>query len=700
MRKRKNQARQSKSSKPNKNCKPSKNGKSSKNRNSKNPSLLEGVFEQNKRGFGFIKPDLGDEGVFVSEFDQGGAIHGDRVQYEIMLDHDRSGRTRGVVRNVLEDEYKHIVGVFHYKKRNSYVTPLDRKCGSVIRVLKKYHKKAQDHQLVVVAVKRPGDLLWMDGRIVEVLGYVDEPGVRVRGMVIQSGIPYEFPKNVLNEAKKIATFVALEDKLDRRLIDGQVITIDGDDTKDVDDAISLVKDENGFYRLGVHIADVNHYVRENTSLDKEARERGTSVYLADRVIPMLPVELSNGICSLNEGVDRLTVSCIMVINPDGEVISNEIAETCLNVDKHMTYSKVTSILSGENVPDYDEYLPMLKNMEELCQILQKKREIRGSISFDIPESKAELDEDGWAVGIKLVKRGIASEIIEEFMIVCNETVASEFCAKELPFVYRVHEEPDLDKLRKLNDLAGSLGYRMKAKTRKIDSKDIQQLMVKIKGKLEEGLLTKTSLRSLKRARYLDKNLGHYGLAAEFYCHFTSPIRRYPDLQIHRVIKESLCGISKTRIEKLSESMPDVCRGCSLTERRAEGLERDVLRLKKCEYMQQFVGEEFVGVISSVTGWGLFVELFNTVEGLVRLHGLSDWFEYSEQHMAVLGMMTGKVYKLGNKVQVTVARVDLELCEIDLQLIDSEHDVVIKKKNKKKNRKRYEPDVAEFSFDDL
>jgi len=365
----------------------------------------------------------------------------------------------------------------------------------------------------------------------------------------------------------------------------------------------------------------------------------------------------------------------------------------------MTYSKVTAILSGEDVPEYNDYLPMLKNMEELCLILKKKREIRGSIAFDISESKAELDEDGWAIGIKLVERGIASEIIEEFMILCNETVAEEFSTKESPFIYRVHEEPDLDKLRKLNELAGSLGYRMKAKTRKIDSKDIQQLMVKVKGKPEEGLLTKSSLRSLKRARYLEKNLGHYGLAAEFYCHFTSPIRRYPDLQIHRIIKESLRGVTKARIEKLSEAMPDVSRVCSLTERRAESLERDVLRLKKCEYMKQYVGEEFVGVISSVTNWGIFVELFNTVEGLVRLNGLGDWFEYSEQHMAVLGMMTGKVYKLGNKVQVTVARVDLELCEIDLQLIDSEHDVVIKKKKKKK-RKKYEHDTGEFSFDDL
>jgi len=690
MRKQKNQARSNK----NKPSKPNRNSKKKK------PELLEGVFEQNKRGFGFIKPDIGEEGVFVSEFEQGGAIHGDRVQYELIYDHDRPNRPRAIIRNVLEDEYKHIVGVFHYKKRNSYVTPIDRKCGQVIRVLKKYHKKAQDLQLVVVAVKRPGDLQWMDGRIVEVLGFVDEPGVRVRGMVIQSGIPYEFPKGVLSEAKKIDLSVSPKDKLDRILIDGQVITIDGDDTKDVDDAISLVKDENGLYRLGVHIADVNHYVRENTPLDKEASRRGTSVYLADRVIPMLPVELSNGICSLNEGVDRLTVSCSMVINSDGEVISHEIAETCINVGKHMTYSKVTASLSDEDVPEYNEYLPMLKNMEELCLILQKKREIRGSIGFDIPESKAELDEDGWATGIELVERGIASEIIEEFMILCNETVAAEFCAKELPFVYRVHEEPDLDKLRKLNELASSLGYRMKAKTRKIDSKDIQQLMVDVKGKPEEGLLTKSSLRSLKRARYLEKNLGHYGLAAEFYCHFTSPIRRYPDLQIHRIIKESLHGVTKARIEKLSEAMPDVSRVCSLTERRAEGLERDVLRLKKCEYMKQYVGEEFVGVISSVTNWGLFIELFNTVEGLVRLHGLADWFEYSEQHMAVLGMMTGKVYKLGNKVQVVVARVDLELCEIDLQLIDSEHDVVIKKKKKKKKRKKYEHDTGEFSFDDL
>ena len=646
------------------------------------PEPLKGTFEQNLRGFGFIKPDIPGDGIFVSQYETGGAIHGDRVEYEMFNDYDDYlCRPKAIIRKVLEEGHKHIVGMFHYQKRNSYVVPLDKKYGCKIRVLKKYHNNAQDHQLVVAAVKRPGDLLWMDGRIVEVLGFPNDPGVRVLGMVKQSEVPYEFPKNVLKEAKQVQTSVTPAEAQTRRRIEGPVITIDGEDTKDVDDAISLRKDESGIYTLGVHIADVNAYVKENTELDKEALRRGTSIYLADRTIPMLPQELSNGICSLNEGVDRLALSCIMGISADGDLISHNITESVINVGKHMTYPDVNAVLGGLDVPGYTDYLPMLKLMEELCLILKRKREGRGAISFDLPESKAELDENGRALDIRMRERGIASEIIEEFMLICNETVAVTYNAKELPFVYRVHEPPELDKLSKLNEFAGSLGYRMKAKTRQIASKDIQQLMAAVCGKPEEGVITKMALRSLKRAQYSSSNQGHYGLAAEFYCHFTSPIRRYPDLQIHRIIKEDLRGLTAQRKEELSLGMPSVSRASSMTERRAEVLEREVLQLKKCEYMRQFIGDEFEGIISGVTSWGIFVELPNTVEGIVRIHDLSEPFEYNEQHMALLGMFSGRMYKLGNAVKIAVARVDLELRQIEFALRKSANDIRAGKKKK-------------------
>ncbi|MDR1559069.1 MAG: ribonuclease R [Clostridiales bacterium] len=630
-----------------------------------------GIFEQNQRGFGFIKPDNGGEGVYVSEYDINGAFHGDRVGY-VISHSDYDGRVRAEICKICEPEDKLIVGVFHRRKRNSYVKPLDSRLGSEIRILAKYQNKAIDLQLVVASVKRPADLYWMDGRIVEILGFMDEPGVRVLGMIRASGAPYEFPRSVLNEAKRIQTSVPPEDALARERVERQIITIDGEDTKDVDDAVSLTRYENGVYTLGVHIADVNHYVKENTELDREALRRGTSVYLADRVIPMLPPELSNGICSLNEGVDRLALSCIMEIGADGAVISHEMAETVINVGKHMTYPKADALLNGDDVPEYSEYAPLLKLMEELCLILKQKRELRGAISFDLEESKAELDENGMAIDIRLRERGVASEIIEEFMLICNETVAAEYSEKNLPFVYRVHEEPELDKLRKLNDFAGALGYRMKAKTRQVKSKDIQELINSVKGKPEEGVITKIALRSLKRAKYYYKNQGHYGLAAEFYCHFTSPIRRYPDLQIHRVIKEDLRGLTAKRAAEISAKMPNVCGMSSLMERRAETLERDVLQLKKCEYMQQYLGQEFEGIISGVTNWGIFVELPNTVEGLIRLHDLTEPFEYNAERMSLLGLRTGRLYTLGGVVKVAVARIDMEQRQIMFGLRRSEN----------------------------
>ena len=649
--------------------------------------LAEGTYEQNVRGFGFIKPDLPGDSVFVAAYDTSGAMHGDRVRYRLVDNYDdyrMLTRARAEITEILEDEFKNIAGIFHRQKRNSYVTPLDKHFPEKIRVLKKHQMKAEDGQLVIVQVKRPGDLYWMDGRIAEILGARDDVGANTAAIIKQSGVPVEFPAPVLNEARRMGPSVSVEEASARKRIDGLVITIDGEDAKDLDDAVTLARADSGNYILGVHIADVNHYVKENSELDKEALRRGTSVYLAGRVLPMLPAELSNGICSLNEGEERLTLSCIMEISPDGEVLSHEIAETVLTVSKRMEYPKATAVLKGGEVTGYGEYLPMLKQMEQLCGILKEKRNRRGAITFDLDEAKAELDESGMPVDIVIRERGIASDIIEEFMLACNETVARDYALRDLPFVFRIHENPEKDKLRKLKDFAASLGYKLNKQTKKIKSTDIQKLMSDVKGKPEEGVITKTALRSLKRARYYYKNQGHYGLAADYYCHFTSPIRRYPDLQIHRIIKESLRGLPQKRINELSARVREVSAISSVTEHRAEELERSVLQLMKCFYMKDKLGQEFSGVISGVTSWGVFVELYNTVEGLAPVREMAEYFEYNEARMCLTGERSGRVFALGGTVDVIVTRVDIEARQIDLSIkrepAEFKH---VKKKHKNK-----------------
>jgi len=625
----------------------------------------------------------------VSPWDTGGALHGDRVSYKILSGcDDYRGRGKAIVLEILENDDKNIAGVFHKKKRNSYVTPLDRHFPEKIRVLSKYQKKAEDAQLVVVQVKRPADMDGMDGRIIEVLGDSGDVKANTDALIWQSGVPTAFPGPVLDEARQTPPVVPAGDALGRKHVEGPVITIDGEDAKDIDDAVTLTYNGLGNYILGVHIADVNHYVGENSELDHEALRRGTSIYLADRVLPMLPRELSNGICSLNEGELRLTLSCIMEISADGAVLSHEVAETALTVDKRMEYPKVTALLKGEDIEGYGEYLPMLRDMERLCGILRDKRVRRGAVSFELEEAKAELDSEGRPVGIALRERGIASDIIEEFMLVCNETVARDYAGRKLPFVFRIHEDPDLNKIRKLKEFAASLGYHMGKKTKHISSGDIQKLMDSAKGKPEEDIINKTALRSLKRARYWDTNEGHYGLAAEYYCHFTSPIRRYPDLQIHRVIKEALRGMSERRAKELASKMRDVCKVSSFAERRAEELERGVLQLMKCVYMKDKVGWEFNGVISGVTGWGIFVELPDTVEGMIRTSDLGEYFEYNEERMALYGDRSGRVYKLGDPIAVIVARVDVEARQIDFAIKPDENAA---RKTKKKPRKYREYD---------
>ena len=515
------------------------------------------------------------------------------------------------------------------------------------------------HKVVVELTSYGGEHMKPEGKVVEIIGHVNDPGTDILSVVMDSGIPTEFPEKVLNQAVRVGKPVSEADCAGRKdLRDWLMVTIDGEDAKDLDDAVSL-KEEEGRYVLGVHIADVTNYVQENSALDREAFERGTSVYLADRVIPMLPHRLSNGICSLNAGEDRLALSCIMTFDPSGDMIDHEIAETVINVNRRMSYNGVAAILAGDTQDLEDEkIISMIQSMKKLSDILRERRGRRGSIDFDFPETKVILDEEGRPVDIKPYERNDATKIIEDFMLMANETVAEEYYWRELPFLYRTHEVPDEEKIRQLSTFINNFGYHIHVRN-EVRPKEIQKLLERVDGTPEEALISRLALRSMKQARYTTENTGHFGLAAKYYTHFTSPIRRYPDLQIHRIIKENLRGrLNEDRIAHYEEILPKVAAQCSDRERRAEEAEREVVRMKKAEYMYSHIGEEYDGVISGVTKWGVYVELPNTVEGLVHVADMrDDHYEFSEQTYELTGQHTGKSYKLGQPVRVCVTDAD-------------------------------------------
>jgi ribonuclease R len=508
-----------------------------------------------------------------------------------------------------------------------------------------------------------------EGKVVEILGHVNDPGVDILSLVRAYGLPEEFPPKVMNQVENVAKPVSEADMAGRMdLRDWQMVTIDGEDAKDLDDAVSLTMDGEN-YVLGVHIADVSNYVQEHSALDVEARERGTSVYLVDRVIPMLPHALSNGICSLNQGENRLALSCIMTINPKGQVIDHTIAETVICVDRRMSYTNVKKILADhdENViAEYETLVPMFEQMEKLAEILRSKRMKRGSIDFDFPETKVILDRAGNPIDIRPYDRNVATRLIEDFMLVANETVASDYFWREVPFVYRTHENPDNEKMQKLSTFINNFGYSLHIGADEVHPKELQKLLEKIDGTEEEPLISRLTLRSMKQAKYTVENTGHFGLAADCYCHFTSPIRRYPDLQIHRIIKESLRGrLNEKRMEHYEHLLPEVAKHASEMERRADEAERETVKLKKVQYMEKHLGECFEGVISGVTEWGFYVELPNTVEGLVRVTALTDdYYHYYEDTYELVGEATNRRYKLGQKVRVQVERCDRLLRTID------------------------------------
>lgn len=633
-----------------------------------------GTFSGTQRGFGFVIVEGEEDDIFIPENATKGALHNDKVLVSVR-EGQKGKRKEGEVLRILERSNSTVVGTFEQSKNYGFVIPDNTKFGKDIFIQKEHTKGAVNGHKVVVKLTNFGDKLKNpEGNIIEILGHINDPGVDIKSVIAAYNLPLEFPKEVLDQVE------TTEEEIDKAELVGRTdlrnlptVTIDGEDAKDLDDAITLSKEGN-IYHLGVHIADVSHYVRENTPLDKEALSRGTSVYLVDRVIPMLPHKLSNGICSLNAGSDRLALSCIMDIDDKGTVIGHEIAETVICVDRRMTYTSVKKILEEEDeaeIEKYEDFVPMFRLMEELAEILREKRSKRGSIDFDFPESKIVLDKDGRPIDIKPYDRNKATKIIEDFMLIANETVAEDYFWQEIPFVYRVHENPDSDRIKELGIFINNFGYSIRINQEDIHPKELQKLLRKIEGTSEEALISRLTLRSMKRAKYSSESDGHFGLAAKYYCHFTSPIRRYPDLQIHRIIKENLRGkLSDTRYNHYDKILPDVARQASITERRADDAERDVLKLKKVEYMSDHIGEEFEGVISGITNWGMYVELPNTVEGLVRVSDMEDdFYVYDEEKYSMTGEHTRKSYKLGQKVRVEVVDTDKWQKVIDFRLVE-------------------------------
>ncbi|MFQ7773754.1 MAG: ribonuclease R [Anaerotignum faecicola] len=647
----------------------------------KDLQMATGTFIGHARGFGFVTPDAGGEDIFIPASETMGAMQKDRVLYKMLHKAEKGKKADGVIVRILERGQQRIVGTFEAgSKGYGFVVADDKKIAKDIFISRENTKGAVTGHKVVVEITDYGeDRRNPEGKVIEILGHINDPGVDILSVIRRYELAVEFPEEVYAEIEHLGTEVAEADKKGREdLRDLLTITIDGADAKDLDDAVSLKRLGNGNFELGVHIADVSHYVRENTALDKEAYARGTSVYLVDRVIPMLPHKLSNGICSLNPHVDRLALSCLMEVNGRGEVVSHRILESVINSDYRMTYTAVREILEDGTpalLEQYAEILPMLEDMEELRQILGEKRRKRGSVNFDLPESKIILDENGKPIDIKPYEKSIATNMIEEFMLVCNETIAENSFWQEMPFMYRSHQEPDEDKLEKMEQFLRGFGYYLRKKDGEIHPRELQKVLQKAEDTDEERIITRMVLRSMMQARYTAENGGHFGLAAKYYCHFTSPIRRYPDLEIHRMIKKMLHGeLDEKASAYYRRKMPDWAKHCSKQERVAEDAERDTDALKKVEFMEDKVGQIYEGIISGVTNWGIYVELPNTIEGMVALSQMDDdYYEFDEKKMLVFGKRTKKSYRLGDKVVVSVAKVDRMMGTIDFVFEEENED---------------------------
>lgn len=632
-----------------------------------------GTFISHPRGFGFLEIPEEEEDIFIPEESVGTALHGDTVQIIVKKDGKDGKRCEGEVVKVLERGTREVVGTYQQCDGFGFVVTDNQRFLKDVFIPAGKSLTAEDGDKVLAEIKDHGNKRRSpEGKIIEILGKPGECGVDVLCVAKSYELPMEFPEKVAKQAERIKETLNEGDFYGREdLRDVVMVTIDGEDAKDLDDAVSLTKDEE-FYHLGVHIADVSNYVQYNSALDKEALKRGTSVYLADRVIPMLPKKLSNGICSLNAGEDRLALSCLMDIDKKGRVVSHRIVESVIHVKERMSYTDVKKILLQEDeelAKCYEELLPMFFQMKELSELLRNRRKKRGAIDFDFPESKLVLDERGKVIDIYPYEQNIATRLIEDFMLAANETVAEEYCMLGLPFVYRTHENPDMEKMETVLEMVHQAGIKVKKGKETITPKEVQKILKELEGMECEPFFARLILRSMKQAKYTVEDTGHFGLAAKYYCHFTSPIRRYPDLQIHRIIKETLRGkMTEAKIQHYRGILEEVARQSSAMERRAEEVERETIKMKKAEYMKQHIGEAFEGTVSGVTEWGFYVELDNTVEGLVHVNSLTDdYYSFDKDRYCLVGDMTGRTYTMGQRVKVWVENADENAKTVDFKI---------------------------------
>lgn len=638
----------------------------------------DGIYRKNSKGFGFVKIENEEDEIYIAKTNSSNALNGDEVLIEIIEEKNKVKKAEGKIVRILKHEKDTVVGIFQNNKNFGFVVPDDKNLGTDIFISKKNFGKAKNnHKVLVQITKYPEKGKKAEGKIIEVLGNVNETGVDMLSLIKEHKLPSIFPKQVVEEAKKCGNRIDEQDIKNRIDLRNEVIfTIDGAEAKDLDDAIGIKKLENGNYKLSVHIADVSYYVKPNSLLDQEALIRGTSIYMLGRVIPMLPRELSNGICSLNAGEDRFTLSCTMEIDKNGNVKSSEIYKAVINVTERMTYTDVQKILDNSDVDiikKYEKHINEFKLMEELALILKQKRLEKGYLNLDIPESKIELDSEGRAINISKYETTFANEIIEQFMLIANETVAEKFFWLDAPFIYRVHETPDYEKVQELNKFLFNFGLKIKANKDNIYPKEFAKILEEIKGKDEEKVVSHLLLRTLKVARYEDINKGHFGIASKYYCHFTSPIRRYPDLFIHRIICKYLeenYDVNEKFIEEYKKQAEERAKQSSEREKIATKVERESEDIKKAEYMENRIGEKYEGMISSVTSFGVFVELDNTVEGLIRFEDLgNEYFIYDEDRKRLIGERSNIVYKIGDKVKIRVKDASKLLRTVDFEIIE-------------------------------
>lgn len=646
----------------------------------KKKQKIEGIFRANEKGFGFVEVEGQEEDFFIPAKSVNGALNGDTVRVSIIKQKEGTRKAEAKIIKIVKREKESLVGIFQANKNFGFVVPDDKKFGTDIFIPKSKCKNAKNGDKVITKItKYPEKGKNAEGEITEILGNINQAGIDMLSVIREFDLPYEFPVFVKEEAESISQVIDENDIKNRKdLRQDTIFTIDGEDAKDLDDAISVYKNKDGNYCLDVHIADVSYYVKEGSKLDKEAIKRGTSVYMFDRVIPMLPFELSNGICSLNAGQDRFALSCSMEIDNKGNVISGDVYKSVIRVTERMSYTDVNKILNNldeEITKKYSKYIDNFKLMEELALILKERRLLQGYLNLDIPESKIILDENGKAIEVKKYETTFANEIIEQFMLTANEIVAEKFYWLEAPFIYRVHEEPEYDKIQETNKFLFNIGEKINCSKDSIKPRAFSDVLDKLKGTEYEKVISTLILRTLKVARYEAENKGHFGIASKYYCHFTSPIRRYPDLFIHRIISEYIkkgYNIDEERLSELQVKAEKYAETSSEAEKLATKAERDAEDIKKAEFMEDKVGEEYFGIVSSITAFGMFVELESTVEGLIRFENMgNEYFIYDENRKTLTGERTNRRFKIGDQVKIRVIAANKALRKIAFELVEEQ-----------------------------